>query len=92
MMENKINAKFICIDEPAYFEMIDVLYARLKGKEKGDKWISGEEVMRLLHISSPTTLQKLRDISALRVSVISKKIILYDRESVNEYLEKKARK
>jgi hypothetical protein len=88
----KIEARFICLDEPAFFSLLETLYARLKGKDKGDKWISGDEVMRLLNISSPTTLQKLRDTGALRISQLSKKIILYDRDSVEEYIEKHSRK
>lgn len=91
-MENKIGARFICLDEPAFYELLDMLYERMKGKEKGDKWITGDEVMRLLNISSPTTLQKIRDSGELRISMISKKLILYDRDSVNEYLEKRSRK
>jgi hypothetical protein len=88
----KIEARFICVDEPAFFELIDTLYERLKDKDKGDKWITGDEVMRLLNISSPTTMQKLRDTSALRFSQMSKKLIMYDRASVDEYLEKHSRK
>ena len=91
MENNKIGASFICLDEPAFFTLIDKLYERLKGKEQGDKWITGDEVMRMLNISSPTTLQKLRD-NGLRISQISKKLIMYDRASVEEYLEKHARK
>jgi len=92
MDNNKINARFICIDEPAFYELIDSLYARLIDRNKGDKFITGEEVMRRLNISSPVTLQKLRDNGQLRISRLSKKIILYDSSSVDEYLEKHIRK
>ena len=80
------------MNEPDFFSLIDTLYARLKGKEEGDKWITGAEVKRMLNISSPTTMQSLRDSGAIRYSQPSKKIILYDRESVEEYLEKHSRK
>ena len=86
----RIETKFICLEEPAFFELIDKVYDRLKGKEK-DRWITGGEVMVMLNISSPTTLQKLRDTNALRISQLSKKLIMYDRESVEEYLEKHSR-
>ncbi|MXV16906.1 helix-turn-helix domain-containing protein [Hufsiella ginkgonis] len=91
-METKINAQFICLEEPAFFELIDALYERIKGKEKGDKWITGDEVMRMLNISSPATLQKLRDTDAFRISQLSRKLIMYDRESVEKYIEKHTRK
>jgi hypothetical protein len=91
-MENsKIAARFICIDEPDFFQLIDTLYERLKGKEK-EIWLNSETVMSLLNISSPTTLQKLRDAGAFKISQLSKKVILYNRESVEEYIEKHARK
>jgi hypothetical protein len=91
-MENKIQAKFICLNEPDFFELIDNLYERIKGKDKEDKWITGEEVMRLLNFSSPTTLQNLRNRGDVRFSQMSKKQILYDRASVDEYLEKHSSK
>ncbi|TFF37272.1 helix-turn-helix domain-containing protein [Mucilaginibacter psychrotolerans] len=92
MENNKVGAQFYCLEEPAFFELIDILYERLKGRETPDKWIPGESVMSMLNISSPTTLQKLRDTGAFRISQLSKKVILYDRESVEEYIEKHARK
>lgn len=91
-MDNKIQTKFICLEESAFFELIDTLYERLKGREKGDKWITGNEVMRMLNISSPTTLQKLRDSGEIRMSQISKKLIMYERDSIENYLEKHSRK
>ena len=53
-----------------------------------DRWIDGEEAMRLLRITSLTTLQKLRDEQAITFSQPMKKVILYDRFSIDEYLEK----
>lgn len=93
-MENKITTKFLCLEEPDFYELVDRLYERLKGKNIPDRWISGDEAMRLLNISSPTTLQKLRDTpnSGIRFSQPSRKLILYDRESLEEYLEKHANK
>lgn len=91
-MENKIGARFICLDEPAFYELLEALYSRLKVNEKGPKWVDTATVMKRLNISSPTTLQKIRDSGELRISMISKKLILYDSDSVNEYLEKRSRK
>jgi len=46
--------------------------------------------MRELRIKSTTTLQKLRNEGKIRFSQPQKKIILYDRGSINEYIEKHA--
>ena len=86
-MENKIETKFICLSEPAFFELLDTLYERLKGGGKEDRWINSEIAMKKLNISSPTTLQQLRDTGAIRFSQYSRKQILYDKESIEEYLE-----
>jgi len=58
---NKIGARFICLDEPAFFELIDTLYERLKGKDTPDKWVPAETVMLMLNISSPTGDSDERD-------------------------------
>ncbi len=58
------------------------------GVSNPDKWIDGDEAMRILNITSRTTLQKLRNTGAIRFSQPEKKIILYDRDSINQYLEK----
>ena len=82
----------ICLEDTAFYTLLDEVVRRLK-VEKGiteDKWISGEEAMRRLNIKSKTSLQKLRDTGALRFSQPEKKLILYDCESINEYLDKHA--
>lgn len=83
----------ICLEEDAFYTLVEQVVARLKkenGKEKA-KWISDEEAMQLLNIKSKTTLQKLRDEGKIRFSQPQKKVILYDTDSINEYLEKNAR-
>ncbi|MFT3793638.1 helix-turn-helix domain-containing protein [Flavobacterium sp.] len=83
----------ICLQEAAFYALVEEVYARLK-KENGlkeDKWVSDEEAMRLLNIKSKTTLQNLRDEGKIRYSQPQKKLISYDRDSINDYLEKHAR-
>lgn len=83
----------ICLEDAALYALVEQVVARLK-KEQGidqDKWISDEEAMKLLNITSKTTLQKFRDEGKIRFSQPQKKIILYDRESIDEFLEKHAR-
>jgi Helix-turn-helix domain len=83
----------ICLEEPAFYALVDevVTYIKAKHEIKEDKWISGEEAMKLLHITSKTTLQKFRDEGRIRFFQADRKIILYDRDSINEYLEKNSK-
>lgn len=79
----------ICLEEKAFYELVEQVVERLKEKNNStrDKWVSNEEAMRLLNIKSKTTLQKLRDEGKIRYSQPEKKIILYDTDSINAYLE-----
>jgi hypothetical protein len=83
----------ICLEDEAFYGLIDRVIERIKEKlgTKEDKWISGEEAMRMLRISSNSTLQKLRDEGKIRFSQPQKKVILYDTTSIHEYLDKHAR-
>ena len=82
--------EIICLHDEAFYALIDRVVTRIKDKEgiKEDKWISTEEAMIKLRIKSKTTLQKLRDEGKIRFSQPERKIILYDTDSINEYLEK----
>lgn len=79
----------ICLEEPALFALIDKVVEHIKQNHgvKEDKWVSGEEAMHILRIKSKTTLQKLRDEGLIRFSHPERRTILYDRESLNDYLE-----
>lgn len=83
----------ICLEDQAFYALINEVVQRIKDQQgiKQDKWISGEEAMLLLRISSKTTLQKLRDEGKIRFSQPEKKIILYDVDSIYEFLEKNAK-
>lgn len=77
----------ICLEEAAFYALIEKVVDRLGDKKKPeDKWISGKEAMQKLRITSTTTLQNLRDTGKIRFSQPSKKIILYDADSINDYL------
>ena len=80
----------ICLQDQAFYALIEEVVKQVKEKNgiKEDKWISAEEAMQKLRISSKTTLQKLRDEGKIRFSQPEKKIILYDVASLYEYLEK----
>lgn len=83
----------ICLQDEAFYELVEQVVARLKKEQgvKADKWIADEEAMRLLNIKSKTTLQKLRDEGKIRFSQPQKKVILYDRASIETYLNKNAK-
>ena len=83
----------ICLEDEAFYALVDKVIEQIKQSlsVKVDKWISGEEAMKKLRISSPTTLQKFRDEGKIKFSQPQKKIILYDSFSIDEYLEKNVR-
>lgn len=82
----------ICLEDEAFYKLVETVVSRIKEKAnaKVEKWISGDEAMKLLRISSKTTLQKLRDEGKVRFSQPEKKIILYDVDSIHAYLNKHA--
>lgn len=85
------NMNVICMEENAFYELIETVIKRLGEKRvQDDLWISGEEIMKLLHIKSKSTLQKLRDTGEIRYSQYGRKIILYERASAMEFLERYA--
>ena len=83
----------ICLEDEAFYTLLDRAVQRILEKQsvKDGRWISGEEAMQVLRISSKTTLQKLRDEGKIRYSQPEKKIILYDVDSINDYLDKNAK-
>ena len=80
----------ICFQDEAFYALIDKVVERVLGQQstKEDKWISGSEAMKKLRIQSKTTLQKLRDEGQIRFSQPERKIILYDSDSINDYLSR----
>lgn len=85
--------KVILIEEEAFFELIDRAVERMSGKINVEqkKWLTPKEAMKELGISSPTTLQRYRDEGKIRYSQPSKKVIRYDPESIQEFLDSKAK-
>lgn len=83
----------ICLEDAAFYSLIEQVVARLNAAQRDEKerWINDEQAMSLLNIKSKTTMQKLRDEGKIRFSQPQKKIILYDRESISQYLEKNAK-
>jgi hypothetical protein len=82
----------ICLEDQAFYALFEKVVKKVGGTNvKEDRWISGEEAMRMLRITSKATLQKMRDEGKIRFSQPEKKIILYDTVSILDYLNKHAR-
>lgn len=84
---------FITLEESEFMALVEQVVKRLGGASNGQpalaKWLSKEEAMKHLNIGK-TTLQKLRNEGQIRFSQPQKKVIVYDRDSLDEYLEKNA--
>lgn len=83
----------ICIEEAAFDRLVEKVIEVIRNEclHHRDKWISAEEAMHKLRISSKTTLQKFRDTGKIRYSQPEKKIILYDADSIDEFLAQHSR-
>ena len=78
--ESKKSAEFLLVDKQGLLDII----AEMKAEKI---WITTEEVMELMSIKSPTTLQAIRNKGVLDITRISSKLLLYRRSSVLEFLE-----
>ena len=84
----------ICLQDEAFYALIEKVVAHLKDEQQTptkDRWIDGHEAMRMLRITSTTSLQKYRDEGKIRYSQPSRKIIIYDRHSIEEFIENNAK-
>lgn len=85
----------ICINDDAFNALLKEIIKKIREEHESSvapKWITTEAAMARLGISSKTTLQKLRDHGEIEFSHPSKKIILYNVESLEAYLERHTRK
>lgn len=75
----------ICIEEEAFNHLIDKIITQVENKcnkRVQSRWISDKEAVSLLGGISKSTLQRLRNTGKIRYSQPSRKIILYDRDSI----------
>ena len=86
------NKNIIMIEEGDLDELANQVSKRLIAEYKApvERWIDTKEAMEKLRIKSKTTLQRYRDEGRIRFHQKDKKIILYDRFSIDEYLENNA--
>lgn len=86
----RASMNVICIEEEAFYTLLDrmVKHVRYIMEPKSpDKWMDKTEAMQALRIKSATTFQKLQDEGKIRFSRPERKHIVYDRNSINDYLE-----
>ncbi len=83
----------ICLETEAFYKLIDEVIDRLEARKPNtpNKWIGTMEAMEMLKVTSKTTLQKYRDQGDIRFTQPSRKIILYDRDSIKEFLERNSK-
>lgn len=81
--------EIICVESEAFYKLLEEVLRHFKNTEpkSPDKWISGAEAMKMLRIKSKSTLQKMRDEGHIRFTQPEKKIILYDADSIRDYLD-----
>ena len=84
----------ITMEEQSFYTLLDKVLAEMEEKfgKKEDEWIHETDAMKLLGIRSKTSMQRLRDHDMIRFTQPSRKIILYFKPSILEYLESHANK
>lgn len=88
------TSKPICLNSDAFYELLDHLVEHITDTyklEKAERWISTEECMSLLNIKSRTTIWELKTQGKITYSQVSKKVILFDRHSVLDFISKNKR-
>ncbi|MCB0522253.1 MAG: helix-turn-helix domain-containing protein [Lewinellaceae bacterium] len=79
----------VCLETKAFYTLIDEVVERMMEQRKEKpKWVSGDDAMEILKITSKTTLQKLKNEGHIKFSQPMKKLVVYDRQSLLDYLEK----
>ena len=93
MAKTDFNSNIICFETEAFFALVEEVVERIKTNAPSlqEQWIGDGETMKLLGISSKTTLQKYRDEGRIRYSQPSRKVILYDRASILDFIEQHAK-
>lgn len=83
----------ICIQEDAFFDLLKKSYEYIKAIHdiKEEKWVLPEKAMKMLGVKT-TKLQELRDSGEIEISQPSKKVILYNIDSIRAYLDRHTRK
>ena len=82
----------IMIDSQAFEALVEEICEIIRAKNDAprDRWVTKEVCKQKLGISSDTTLQKLKNADLIRYTEVGPRIHLYDLDSIEDYLTKKA--
>lgn len=79
----------VCLETKAFYSLVaEVVEKMMEQCKEQPKWVSAEEAMEILKITSKTTLHKLKNEGHIKFSQPMKKLIVYHRQSILDYLEK----
>lgn len=84
----------ISIEEKSFYQLLDKILEEVEQKfgNKEPEWIPEKDALVLLGVRSKTTLQQLRDSDQIRFSQPRKKLIMYHKPSLLEFLSAHANK
>ena len=82
------------MDEQVYYDLIEGLVDRIKtiNHVEQSPWINVDKALEMLSLTSQTTLKKFCDQGYIEVSKPSEKIVLYNRDSILQFLKKNVKK
>ncbi len=87
MKEDLNNMRTLILsDEETFFKLLEKFYQQLKSKEEVEEFLSEQETMKLLNITSKSTLFRYRS-TGLGFYQIGKRVILYKKSEVIEFIE-----
>lgn len=78
------------IEKQAFYELLNQVLARLNAENEEETWIPEDEAMQLLNIRSKTTMQRIRNEDLVRFTQPTQRIILYDKQSLLDYLDNRS--
>jgi hypothetical protein len=87
---------FLEIEKEAFENLVkkvDELHAGVikKKEDPQSEWVDGQTVLKMLGVSK-RTLQSLRDQGKIEFSMVSRKLIYYNRQSVEQLLRRNVHK
>ena len=91
MSDLTTNIRVICLESDAYKAWMKETMNFIKQENSIllDPWLTRDEAMKLLKVSSRTKLQEIKDAGKIKVSKVdgSNKHILYERKSILDLIE-----
>ena len=87
--QNPKTPPIISMESESFYRLIKQVVERLKNENKTEKetdFIGEKETMKLLGISSKSTLQKYRDFSYITFYKINARKILYSKSSIEKFI------